>query len=409
MSIMCFRKKITLLFILMVAAISCTQNEQKAQVLLISFDGFRYDYLSKAPTPNFDSLLAEGVSTEGMIPVFPTKTFPNHYSIVTGLYPEHTGLIANTIYDPEFEEWYRISDRSAVEDKKWYGGEPIWNTVEKQGLKSGTLFWVGSEAPIQSMRPTYWKPYDGDMLYEARIDTVVKWLSYPEERAVDFATLYFELVDDAGHTHGTDSDSLKLAVEKADSLLGYLKEQLRKEGLWDELNVIILSDHGMIDLAAEKIIRLDELINMDDVERITWDPATMLQPKQGAVDRVYQALKDNESNYRVYRKEEIPEHYQIKNSRRVPQIIMVADLGYTILSESYLPRFLDGLPSGTHGYDNREKVMQAFFVAKGPAFKTGERIPPFQNIHVYELMAHILGIEPSPNDGSLDSVEVMLK
>lgn len=408
------RQIISLICIIIVFTdISCsseqTLNRYPNQVLLISFDGFRYDYLNRVPTPHFDTLAAGGVQSEGMIPVFPTKTFPNHYSIATGLYPENTGLVANTMYDPKFEEWYRISDREAVEDKKWYGGEPIWNTVEKQGLKAGTMFWVGSEAPIQDMRPTHWKRYDESMSYKARIDTVVKWLSYPDESAIDFGTLYFEMVDSKGHDYGLNSDSLDYAIQKADSLLGYLKQRLKEKNKWDNLNVIVLSDHGMIDLSADKTILLDSIIDMDDVERITWDPATMIQPKEGKKEEVYRALKANEEHYKVYRKENIPNRYQLKNHRRIPEILVVADLGYTILNENYRDRFLGSLPAATHGYDNNEKAMQALFIAKGPAFAEGKKISSFQNIHVYELMNHLLGTKPAPNDGSADSVRIMLK
>ncbi|NGP77571.1 alkaline phosphatase family protein [Balneolaceae bacterium YR4-1] len=413
-----YRKLYTTLFVLfLIGAIGCTESNTsndraltpENQLLLISFDGFRYDYLNRVSTPHFDSLVANGVKSEGLIPVFPTKTFPNHYSIVTGLYTENTGLIDNTMYDPEFEEWYRIRDREAVENKKWYGGEPIWNTAEKQGLRAGTMFWVGSEAPVQNMRPTFWKPFDGGMSYTARVDTVVKWLTYTDDKAVDFATLYFELVDSKGHNHGLQSDSLDLAIQRADSLLGYLKENLRRANNWSNMNVIVVSDHGMVDLSAEKTIMLDSIINLDDVERIRWAPATMIQPKEGKTDEIYRLLKENEENYRVYRKDELPERYHLKNNRRVPDIVMVADLGYTILNEGYKERFMNNLPAATHGYDNRAKAMHALFVAKGPAFKSGVTIPEFSNIHIYELMNHLLGTNPAPNDGTLDSVKVMLK
>lgn len=391
----------------------CTATEKSRKhdqkLLLISFDGFRYDYLDMAPTPNFDSLTASGVKAEGLIPVFPTKTFPNHYSIATGLYPEHTGLVANTMYDPEFGEWYRISDREAVENPKWYGGEPIWNTAEKQGLKAGTMFWVGSEANIQHMRPTYWKPFKGSMPGKARIDTVVKWMTYPGKKAVDFATLYFEFVDGAGHDYGLESDSLKLAIQQADSLMGYLKKRLKETDKWDDVNLIVLSDHGMIDLSAEQTIWLDSIVNMDDIDRIVRAPVTMIQPKEGKTGEMYQTLKTSEDHYRVYKKEELPARYHLKNHRRVPEIVVVADLGYTILEKKYRSRFLQSLPSATHGYDNKEKAMQALFIARGPAFKSGKVIPEFQNIHIYELISYLIEVKPAPNNGSLDSVKVMLK
>lgn len=392
----------------------CRQSENvatdsKNKVLLLSFDGFRYDDLTFTDTPHFDSLITGGVTSKGLIPVFPTKTFPNHYSIATGLYPEHTGLVANTMYDPVYEEWYRISNRDAVEDPRWYGGEPIWNTVEKQGLKAGTMFWVGSEAPIQNMRPSYWKRYDESMTETARIDTVVKWLAYPGDASADFATLYFEHVDATGHDYGLQSDALAEAIQKSDSLVGYLKQRLRESELWDRTNLIIVSDHGMVDLTAEKTILIDSIINMEDVERITWAPATMIQPKEGKTESVYRDLKQNENGYQVYRKADLPDRYHLKENRRVADLVVIADLGYTLLNEGYRDRFISNLPSATHGYDNGIKEMQALFAARGPAFKSGEEVPSFQNIHLYELMSHLLGIEPAPNDGSLDSVKVMLR
>jgi predicted AlkP superfamily pyrophosphatase or phosphodiesterase len=401
--------------LIVVGSVGCTkqaaQNASKSpeKVLLISFDGFRYDYLKMVDTPHFDSLAAEGVQAESLIPVFPTKTFPNHYSIVTGLYPEHSGLVGNTMYDPVFDAWYRISDRAAVEDARWYGGEPIWNTLEKQGIRTGTMFWVGSEAPIQNIRPTFWKPFDGDMPFKARIDTVVKWLSYPEEKAVDFATLYFEHVDGAGHRHGLKSAELKEAIREADRLMGYLKMRLREAGLWEKTNIIVVSDHGMTELSADKTIVLDELIDLDDVERIVWDPVTLIQPKEGLEEKVLGALKSKEQHYRVYKKSELPNRYHFKNHRRVLDIILIADPGYTVLKKERVPDFIESLPGATHGYDNAAVEMRAFFLAAGPDFKEGKQVGAFQNVHLYELMNHLMGTRPAPNDGSLDSVKVLLK
>jgi len=409
------KKNIVLYVLVLLVMLGCQQKSvqktPKNPLLLISFDGFRYDYLSRTDTPNFDSLAAEGVLAEGLISVFPTKTFPNHYSIATGLYPENTGLIANNMYDQKFEEWYRISKREAVENKKWYGGEPVWNTVEKQGLKAGTMFWVGSEAPVQGMRPSYWKKYDGNMADRARIDTVLKWFTYNEDRKINLGTLYFELVDDAGHDYGLESDSLDMAIQKADSLMGYLKKRAVEKELWDKLNIIILSDHGMVNLSADKMILLDDIIDIDHIERMVWAPATMIQPKEDKTDEVYQKLKEAEekNNYSVYRKEELPDRYRLKNHRRVPAIIMIADLGYTILNKKRKKQFLDRLPTATHGYDNYKKDMQGFFLAGGPDFKENTKVSGFQNIHIYELMNMLLGTTPAPNDGSPDSVNVLLK
>lgn len=403
-----------LLFIIIIGIIGCSTKQNQLShrpnpVLLISFDGFRYDYFSKTATPNFDQFAAEGVKAGGLIPVFPTKTFPNHYSIATGLYPENSGLVGNTMYDPEFEEWYRIRDRKAVEDGKWYGGEPIWNTVEKQGLKAGTLFWVGSEAAVQSRQPSYWKRYDGRMPRKARIDTVVKWLSYPDKKRVDFTTLYFADVDGAGHRYGLQSDSLTAAISRADSLLGYLRTQLQQQNLWGNINILIVSDHGLTPLAEDKVIALESIVDTARVKLITTGPVAMMEPNDGQVETVYNQLKKNEKYYRVYKKENLPERYHLKNNRRVPSIVVVADLGYMIMKEQYRKSFVESLPSAMHGFDNNQKAMQGIFMARGPAFKQNFKVPSFENIHIYELMAHLLNLKPSPNDGSLQSVNVMLK
>ncbi len=406
------KKAYLLLAIVLVSIGGCTQSKQQSdsqKTLLISFDGFRYNYLNKVETPHFDTLTANGVSAEGLIPVFPSKTFPSHYSIATGLYPEHSGVVGNTMYDPEWDEWYRIRDRQAVTNDKWYGGEPIWNTLEKQGVKTGTMFWVGSEADIQDMRPTHWKIYDESMPDRARIDTVLKWMSAPDSQTVDFATLYFSHVDSKGHWYGTESDSLKDAVRKSDQLIGYLKEQMKKKQLWQNTNVVIVSDHGMVNQSADKTIRLDNIINMDNVERITWGPLTMIWPKTGTEEQLYQSLKANAEHYRVYKKENLPERYHLKNHRRVSDIVMIADLGYTILDEEYEHQFLESLPRATHGYDNNQKAMQGLFRARGPAFKKGAEVEAFQSIHIYELINHLMGTEPVKNDGSLDSVKVLLQ
>lgn len=399
-----------LLITVFICLVGCNSKQQPhpPKTLLISFDGFSHNYLEKADTPNFDSLVAQGVQAEGLIPVFPSKTFPNHYAIATGLYPENTGFVNNTMYDPKWGEWYRIRDREAVEDGKWYGGEPIWNTLEKQGIKTGTMFWVGSEADIQGMRPSHWKIYDDDIPGRARIDTVIKWMTAPGNKAVDFATLYYSDVDSKGHYFGTESSSVKQAIKRADRLMGYLKEQMKENELWSNTNIIIVSDHGMVDLSVDKLIRLDQIIDMDDTERVNWGPMTGIQPKKDQKEEVYQALKSAEENYRVYKKQDLPERYHLKDHRRVEDIIMVADLGYTILDEDYEDDFIESLPRATHGYDSNEKAMQAFFIAYGPDFKQGEKVGVFQNIHIYELINHLMGTAPAPNDGSLDSVKVLL-
>ncbi|MCH2449879.1 MAG: ectonucleotide pyrophosphatase/phosphodiesterase [Gracilimonas sp.] len=402
-------KKISLYILILFTAIGCNTNRPDAdKLLLISFDGFRYDYLSKTDTPNFDKLVENGVISEGLIPIFPSKTFPNHYAIATGLYPENNGFVGNNMYDPEMDAHFTIRDREAVENPDWYEGEPIWNTAEKEGKKAGTMFWVGSEAPIQDMRPTHWKVYDQSIGDSARIDTVVKWLSYDNPKQVDLATLYFHFVDSQGHWYGVDSPEVISAIERADGLLGYLMERMDETQLTGKTNTLIVSDHGMADLSRDRIVVLDDMIDPDDLEVIAYSPALMANVKDGKLDEVYSALKQNEENFKVYRKDEIPDRYHLKNNPRVPDLLLVADVGYTINSQEYFDEREDYPSGATHGFDNLEKEMHGIFIANGPDFKSGYKMKAFENIHLYELMAHLLNITPAPTDGTIDSVSVML-
>lgn len=391
------------------AAVGCSQTDQKdPKLLLVAFDGFRYDYLTKADTPNFDKLVATGVISEGLIPIFPSKTFPNFYAIASGLYPENSGFVGNNMYDPQMDARFTMSDRSAVENPEWYGGEPIWNTVEKAGKKAGTMFWVGSEAPIQNMRPTHWKRYDESMQDSARIDSVIKWLSDGTDQEVDFSTVYFSFTDSQGHRFGPDSPEVVTAIERADKLVGYIIQKMEENQLSDNTNLMIVADHGMAEISRERIVVLDDMIDPSDLEPVSYSPALMANVKEGKLDAVYSALKQNEENFQVYKKEDIPERYHLKNHHRIPDLLLVADLGYTINSLDYFERRSDYPSGATHGFDNKHKEMSAIFVANGPDFKKGYKMGPFQNIHLHRLMTHLLDIEPAATDGKLDSVSVML-
>lgn len=390
---------------------SCQKRQVPAgeKVLLVSFDGFRFDYLTKTDTPNFDMLVKTGVISEGLIPIFPSKTFPNYYAIATGLYPENNGFVGNSMYDPEMDARFSMRNRDEVENPDWYEGEPIWNTVEKAGKKAGTMFWIGSETPIQDMRPTYWKPYDQGMPDSARIDTVIKWLSFGNERQVDFATLYFSFVDGIGHRFGPDSPEVVEAIERADNLVGYLIEKMEAAGLDKNTNILMVSDHGMSSVSRDRIVVLDEMINPDYLDFIEYSPSIMANVEQGKLEEVYTALKANEEHFRVYKKKDIPERYHLKNHPRVPELLLVADPGYTINTKDYFESRENYPSGGAHGFDNQEKEMHAIFVASGPDFKKGYQGKAFQNIHLYSLMCYLLEIQPAQSDGSLDSVSVFLK
>lgn len=395
----------------MVSGITCSDIRKDTfqnKLLLISFDGFRPDYLDLTETPNFDRLTATGIKGEGLIPVFPTKTFPNHYSIVTGLYPENTGLIGNSMYEPASGMRYSIGDREQVENPHWYKGEPIWNTAEKAGIKAGTMFWVGSEAPIQNMRPTHWKTYDGSMDRIARIDSVVKWMSYGDEKEVDLATLYYSVVDSRGHRHGPESEEVIEAIQLADSLMGYLISSLEEKGLFDRTDIIIVSDHGMTEVSRERLVILDDLIDVNDIQIVEGSPSLMFNVTDGKEESIYEALRSAEKHYSVYRRGNLPDGYHL-NHPRMPDILMVAERGYTINTREYVDS-RPGYPSGgAHGYDHNDPEMHALFVAHGPSFREGFEAPPFENIHLYDLMTHILRITSPQTDGSYKEISFLLR
>ena len=377
-------------------------------VILISLDGFRSDYFDRYEAPTLRRLADEGVRSEGMMPSFPSKTFPNHYTVVTGLYPENHGIVANTMYDPEFDASFSMGNRAAVRDGRWWGGEPIWVTLEQQGQKSAPFFWPGSEAEIKGTRPSYWLPFDNSLPARARIDKVLAWLELPAKERPTFITLYYSNVDTQGHRHGPDSDEAAQAVRDVDTYLGWLVEGLEAHGFYDQVNLIVVADHGMAPTSSERVVFLDDYINLDDVRVVDYDPVAMIRPKEGKLETVYEALKQAQ-HVSFYKKEEIPEDLHFQAHRRIPALVGVADEGWRITSRDFFNQNPGRFDGGAHGYDHRLASMRALFIGRGPAFVEGLMVEPFANIHVYNLMASILNVEPAPNDGDLDAVQHLLR
>jgi predicted AlkP superfamily pyrophosphatase or phosphodiesterase len=337
-------------------------------------------------------------------------TFPNHYSIVTGLYAEHHGIVNNSMYDPEFKAGFSLGNRTEVGNGRWWGGEPLWVTAEKQGQKAATFFWPGSEAEIAGIRPSYWKEYDAKVTYPARVDTVLSWLDLPKDRRPTFITLYFSGVDHEGHENGPDSPQVVAAIGQADSAIGHLINGLERRKLFDRINVIVVSDHGMSPTNLQRINYLDDFVDMNDVERVDWGVVTGIWPKPGREDAVYKSLQaEYHPHMQVYRKAEIPERYHYRDHRRIAPILCVANDTWYISSRQYIERNKEGFNRGNHGFDNQTPGMRAIFIARGPAFKSGFTTEPFLNVHLYNLMAGILNLKPAPNDGSLDSVRTVLR
>jgi predicted AlkP superfamily pyrophosphatase or phosphodiesterase len=372
-------------------------QDLKPSTLLISFDGFRWDYLDHARTPNLHRLMKEGVRAEALIPSFPTKTFPNHYSIVTGLYPEHHGIVANNIWDPHLQRKFTTDNRSEVGSSDWWGGEPIWVTAEKAGMKTGVLFWPGSEAAIKGVRPTFWLRHDSKMSHEKRLETFFEWLDKPQADRPRFFTLYFQDVDDAGHHFGPASPEQIAAVEKVDATLGKLFDGLKARGVLDKINIVVVSDHGMVRVNPDDNIYLEDYIDLASVRIGDWSPVLTIDA--GNANEELIAKLRRMPHVQVYRRHEVPERLHFRDNDRIPPVIAIADPGWTITTREKVKK-REYPPHGEHGYDNADRDTWGIFIARGPAFKRGLRIPPFANIHIYNALCSTLALQPAPNDGS---------
>lgn len=380
-------------------------KDLKPTVILISIDGFRYDYLDKYKPENLNKLAREGVRAKWMTPSFPTKTFPNHYTVATGLYPQNHGIIENNIYDKGFNTVFAMSKEEEVQNPRWWLGEPIWVTAEKQGQRAGAYFFPGTETKIKGVLPTFWKHYDGKVPNEERVDTALSWFDLPVNERPTMYTLYFSDVDDAGHHSGPDSEETKKAVQKVDGVIGRLIEGLKAREIFGQVNLIIFSDHGMAAVNRNNATILDELIDTNLTERILWTyEIIQIFPKEGKEDEIYNTLKSKLRHAKIYRKAEIPKRLNYQNSPRIAPLIVSTDEGWITTNRERFEKLkkdgeLNGVYGG-HGYDNALKSMRATFIAHGNAFRKGIIVEPFQNIHVYNIMAKILRLKPAKNDGN---------
>ena len=302
-----------------------------------------------------------------------------------------------------------MRDRSAVTDGRWYGGEPIWVTLEKNGLISGTYFWPGSEAEIKGYRPTYWKTYDESTPNEKRVQEVLQWLQYPEDKRPLLATLYFSDVDTWGHRKGPNSEEVARAVWKVDSAIGLLINGLRENQLWGKVDIIVVSDHGMAQLSPKRVIFLDDFIQVDKVKIIDWSPVLAIWGTKSELRPIYQKLQQANPHLHIYWKEQIPERLHFRDNPRIPPLVGIVDEGYAVTTHTYFRHHLDRFRGGTHGYDNRYLSMRGIFIAYGPDFRNGQRVRAFSNVHLYSLMCRLLDVPAAPNDGSPDSTKFVLK
>jgi len=395
-----FTTHLLLFTFLLLTSFSYSQSNKDAYVILVSMDGFRWDYQKQFNLENLKQIAKKGVHAKSMKPSYPSKTFPNHYSIVTGLYPDHHGIINNVFYDAQLNESFSLSSK-AKNDSRFYGGNPIWNVAEQQGVKTASFFWPGSD--IDKRNPGIYKNYDNKIPYGARIDTVLKWLQLPEKQRPHLVTLYFDEPDHTGHNFGPLSRENKKMVIKMDSIMGELSRRLDHLAIGKQINLIIVSDHGMANISNDKKVAVldylkPEWLGYKDVI----NPIMSIQAKPGYQDSIAKALK-KVPHIKFWKSTEVPKRLHYGTNPRVHDFVIEAKKGYSLAKDK-----TQNIKGGTHGYDNNEKDMHAIFYAKGPALKVDKEVKTFQNVSVYPLIAHILGLQIDEVDGKFSDVKSML-
>lgn len=373
--------------------VNAPAQRDKPHVVLISFDGMRHEYLDRIELPNFQRVMRAGVRAAGLIPTFPSKTFPNHYTVVTGLHAGRHGLVGNSFWDPARNAGYRMADTLAVRDASWYRGEPIWVTAERQGMVSASFYWPGSEAPIGGVRPSFVKKYDGRVPNFDRVDTVLSWLALPAPSRPHLITLYFSTTDHAGHDHGPLSPQVDTAAWVVDSALGRLIAGIERLPIRDRVYLVLVSDHGMTEQSPRWYVALDTLIDTTGVYVADAGPNAHLHIR-GGPDRA-RTLRDSINRRmrrgRAYLRSELPARLHVSHEPRVGDVVVLMQEHFTIGRAARPPK--EG--TGNHGWDPAIASMQGIFVASGPGIPAGTTIPPFENVEIYPWLAELLALKPA--------------
>lgn len=377
-------------------------------LVLISLDAFRWDYCVLHPneTPRLRELIREGSSAQALIPVYPSNTFPNHYTIVTGLYPSHHGIINNDFFDPAEGRYFHYNIPGSAQDKRWWKGEPIWVTAIKQGKKAASAYWIGSEAEIAGVRPTFWRAYDPKVTFETRFNELARWLRLPTAERPAVITFYLEETNSIGHKFGPDSPELTAAIKLQDGRIGALVDLFKSDGI--PANFVIVSDHGMTPISTHRVMLLDDFIDPASVQLDFFGPAAGLRPINGDTAALMNALRPL-THATAYRREDLPSHFHISSNPRNPPVWIVPDEGWEVYFRSYFNLYRDKFNRGDHGYDPALPSMHGIFIASGPSFRQGVVTGPVENIYVYNLLCAALGLTPAPNDGDDRLIRAMLR
>ena len=382
------------------------EQQAKHYVILVSLDGFRYDYPAKYGAPHLQSMAVDGASApDGMLPSYPSLTFPNHLSLVTGLYPEHHGIVANSFYDPA-----RTSDQGQTyvyksktnTDGSWYSGTPLWSLAEQQGMRAACLFWPGSEAEIAGKRPSYYEKFDDKLDDAKRVEQVITWLNLPPAERPHFITMYFSNVDHAGHSYGPDSEEVRAAVHHVDDVIGDLQTKLAALKLLVDL--IVVADHGMVKVQGDPI----DLSSLADLSDAHTEGSLIYAKDEAAAEKIYEQFKAHpDPRFSVYRRAELPKELHFDANSRAGDPVVVPNGPYALRTKPPAPNWINS--KGDHGYDPlKMPEMKAIFFAEGPDIKPGMKVATFRNVAVYPFLARILGLTPPQVDGQLETLSPAL-
>lgn len=365
----------------------------RAPVVVVSYDGFRWDYLYRPAARAFRALAREGTRARRLVPCFPTKTYPNHYSLATGRYPAGHGIVANHMLDPRWGAEFRLQDRAAVEDGRWWEAEPLWLTAQRQGRGAAVYFWPGSEAAIGGVRPDRWRRYDGKVAFSDQVETVLGWLELPGDTRPDLVMLYFREPDTAGHVHGPASPELDAALEELGEVTTGLVRGIRERA--PGAHVLMVSDHGMAPVEPGAIVRLDDHVDPAWIRMADTAPVTSIWPVPGREADVRAALRDAHPALTLHPPGALPAAWRYVGHPRIAPVIATVAEGWLVARRGENPR-----PRGMHGYPPELPSMGGLFLALGPRVHRGRVVRAFPNVEVYSLACELLGIDPAPHDGA---------
>lgn len=380
--------------------------EEKQFVIVLSMDGFRWDYNRLSGTPNLDKIAERGVKSEGLQSVFPTKTFPSHYSMATGLYPDNHGLVANRFFNQTLQKEYTMGNRKMVENPDFYGGEPIWNTAQKQGLITASYFWVGTEAPIGGLQPNIWKRFDKSITYSQRIDSVISWLERPENERPQLIMFYFE--DPDGTTHHDDpinGNETHRIVKYCDSLVGVLDRRLQALPFAQNIHLIVVSDHGMSLVDSSRTVYTQDYLDPLWIRYTNRSsPMCLMDIYPDKLDSALMMLQ-NVLNISAWKSSDVPRRLNYGTNPNIGNLVILADSAWSIAEKPRIGRHA----KGDHGFDNQNRDMYGIFYAYGPKFQINKVVPEFLNIQLYNIIAYLLNLKPAQTDAKLEDVNFLFK